>query len=140
MLLFTSGIFFSIFGVNIKKSLSMSAEEIREYCLLKKGVTEGFPFDEETLVFKAGGKMFLLISLDSDPVSFNAKCDPQKAIELREKYDFVQPGYHMNKQHWNTITCDGRASKKQIFEWIDHSYDLIVQSLPKKQREELLKK
>ncbi|MBL7920868.1 MAG: MmcQ/YjbR family DNA-binding protein [Bacteroidia bacterium] len=117
----------------------MSIEEIREYCLLKRGVTESFPFDNETLVFKAG-KMFLLTGLNSNPVQFNVKCDPQIAIELREKYDFVQPGYHMNKQHWNTVTCDGRATKKQIFEWIDHSYDLIVQSLPKKQREELLKK
>ncbi|MEO6304970.1 MAG: MmcQ/YjbR family DNA-binding protein [Bacteroidia bacterium] len=118
----------------------MSIEEIREYCLLKKGVTEGFPFDNETLVFKVGGKMFLLTGLNSNPIQFNVKCDPQKAIELREKYDFVLPGYHMSKVHWNTIVCDGRASKKQIFQWIDDSYDLIVQSLPKKQREELLKK
>ncbi|MDP1803433.1 MAG: MmcQ/YjbR family DNA-binding protein [Bacteroidota bacterium] len=117
----------------------MSAEEIREYCILKKGVTESFPFDTETLVFKVAGKMFLLMSLDSNPLQFNVKCDPQKAIELREKYDFVQPGYHMSKQHWNTIVCDGRATKKHIFGWIDDSYDLIVQSLPKKQKEAFLK-
>ena len=117
----------------------MSAEEIREYCLLKKGVTEGFPFDAETLVFKVAGKMFLLIGLDSNPVQFNVKCEPQKAIDLREKYDFVQPGYHMSKVHWNTIICDGKASKKLIFNWIDDSYDLIVQSFPKKQKEAFLK-
>ncbi|MBA3679686.1 MAG: MmcQ/YjbR family DNA-binding protein [Bacteroidetes bacterium] len=116
----------------------MSIEEIREHCLLKKGVTEGFPFDNETLVFKAV-KIFLLTGLNSNPIQFNVKCDPPKAIELREKYDFVRPGYHMNKQHWNTIICDGRATKKQIFEWIDDSYELIVQSLPKKQREAFLK-
>lgn len=117
----------------------MSAEEIREYCILKKGVTEGFPFDAETLVFKVAGKMFLLMSLDSNPVQFNVKCDPQKAIELREKYNFVQPGYHMSKVHWNTIVCEGRTSKKLIYTWIDDSYDLIVQSLPKKQKEAFLK-
>ncbi|MBA2613233.1 MAG: MmcQ/YjbR family DNA-binding protein [Bacteroidetes bacterium] len=117
----------------------MSIEEIREYSLLKKGVTEGFPFDNETLVFKVAGKMFLLTSLNSSPIQFNAKCDPQKALDLREKYDFVQPGYHMNKQHWNTIICDGRASKKQVLAWIDDSYDLIISSLPKKQREAFLK-
>lgn len=138
MLCFISGIFFSIFGVYINKLLSMSIEEIREFCLLKKGVEESFPFDNETLVFKVG-KIFLLTGLNSNPIQFNVKCDPQKAIDLREKYDFVKPGYHMNKQHWNTIVCDGRATKKQIFEWIDHSYDLIVQSLTKKQREEFLK-
>ncbi len=117
----------------------MSAEEIREYCILKKGVTEGFPFDAETLVFKVAGKMFLLMSLDSNPLQFNVKCDPPKAIELREKYDFVLPGYHMSKVHWNTIICEGRISKKLIFAWIDDSYDLIVQSLPKKQKEAFLK-
>ena len=116
----------------------MNVEEIREYCLLKKEVTESFPFDSETLVFKVAGKMFLLTGLESNPVQFNVKCDPQKAIELREKYDFVQPGYHMSKVHWNTIICDGRASKKQVFSWIDDSYDLIVNSLPKKLKEKIL--
>jgi predicted DNA-binding protein (MmcQ/YjbR family) len=117
----------------------MSAEEIREYCILKKGVTEGFPFDAETLVFKVAGKMFLLMSLDSNPLQFNVKCDPQKAIELRDKYDFVRPGYHMSKVHWNTVVCEGRTSKKLVFAWIDDSYELNINSLPKKQKEAFLK-
>lgn len=115
----------------------MSVEEIREYCLLKKGVTEGFPFDEVTLVFKVAGKMFLLTSLDSNPVQFNVKCDPQKAIELREKYDFVQPGYHMSKVHWNTVDFNSDASDKMICGWIDDSYDLVVKSLTKKAQAEI---
>jgi len=114
----------------------MNAEEIREYCMLKKGVEESFPFDNSTLVFKVGNKMFLLLSLDSDPVQFNAKCMPDKALELREKYSTVLPGYHMNKQHWNTIICDGSVSKKLIRGWIDDSYALIVNSLSKKIRNE----
>ena len=109
----------------------MNAEEIREYCLSKKGVEESFPFDETTLVFKIGNKIFLLLSLDSKPVQFNAKCIPDKAIELREKYSTVVPGYHMNKQHWNTIICDGSVPKKLIFSWIDDSFMLVVNSLPK---------
>ncbi len=117
----------------------MNVEEIREYCLLKPAVDEGFPFDKNTLVFKVGGKMFLLMDIEGDAVEFNAKCDPQKAIELREKYRCVKPGYHMNKAHWNTVTCDGSAPKKQIFNWIDDSYDLIVASLPKKIRDSLKK-
>ncbi len=110
----------------------MNIEEIREYCLAKKLVEESFPFDSDTLVFKVAGKMFLLTGIASSPLRFNVKCEPAKAIELREKYDFVQPGYHMSKVHWNTILCDGRASKKMLREWIDNSYDLIVGSLPKK--------
>ena len=112
----------------------MNSEEIREYCLQKKAVEESFPFDNSTLVFKVAGKMFLLMGLDSNPLQFNAKCEPDKAIELREKYSCVIPGYHMNKQHWNSIICDGTASKKLIFQWIDDSYDLIVASLTKKTR------
>ena len=81
----------------------MNIEQIREYCLKKKGVTEEFPFDEETLVFKVMGKIFLLASLDSIPLQFNLKCKPEKAIELREEYEAVRPDYHMNKRHWNTI-------------------------------------
>lgn len=115
----------------------MTAEEIREYCIKKPGVEEGFPFDNETLVFKVGGKMFLLMSLDSDPVQFNAKCEPAKAIELRETFSSVLPGYHMNKQHWNTIVCNGQVPKKTILSWIDDSYDLVKGSLPKKLRESI---
>jgi len=115
----------------------MSAEEIRDYCLQKQGAEESFPFDENTLVFKVGGKMFLLLDLYSSPVSFNIKCDPQKAIELRERYSSVQPGYHMNKTHWNTVACDGSVPKKLILSWIDESYDLILLSLPKKLRQSI---
>ena len=115
----------------------MNIEELREYCISKKGVTEGFPFDEFTLVFKVSGKMFALTDL-VDAFSVNLKCDPEKAIELREQYPSVIPGYHMNKQHWNTILIDGSVNDVILKEWIDDSYDLIVKSLPKKQQQELL--
>jgi predicted DNA-binding protein (MmcQ/YjbR family) len=115
----------------------MHLDEIREYCLLKKGVEEGFPFGGDTLVFKVMGKMFLLTGVDSQPIQFNAKCDPEKAIELRENFSCVLPGYHMNKQLWNTIICDGSASRKQIQEWIDDSYHLVVSGLTKKLKAEL---
>lgn len=109
----------------------MNAEELREYCLAKKAVEEAFPFDSDTLVFKIGGKLFLLLSISSKPLQFNIKCHPDKAIELREKYSFVIPGYHMNKQHWNTIICDQKVPKKLVFSWIDDSYELVASSLPK---------
>lgn len=115
----------------------MYLEELREYCLLKKGVEECLPFGNDTLVFKVMGKMFLLTGIDSEPVEFNAKCDPEKAIELREQYPCVLPGYHMNKQHWNTIVCDGSVSNKQLQQWIDDSYNLVVNSLTKKLKTEL---
>ena len=109
----------------------MNIEQIREYCIRKKEVTEEFPFDEETLVFKVVGKIFLLASLESVPLQINLKCDPEKAIELREEYEAVQPGYHMNKKHWNTIIIDGTVPAKKILEWIDHSYNLVVSGLKK---------
>ena len=115
----------------------MHAEEIREYCLSKKAVEESFPFDNDTLVFKTGGKIFLLLSLTAKPIQFNAKCEPAKAVDLREKYSSVLPGYHMNKTHWNTVICDGLLPKKLVFGMVDHSYMLIVDSLPKKTRESL---
>ena len=115
----------------------MDVEFIRDYCLKLKGVEESFPFDENTLVFKVGGKMFLLLALDSNPISINVKCEPNYAVELREKYHFVEPGYHMNKKHWNTIVVDGSIKDAQLREWIDHSYDLVVQALPRKLREQL---
>jgi len=111
----------------------MNIETLRAYCLSKEGVTEGFPFDESTLVFKVMGKMFALTDL-VDEFSINLKCDPEKAIELREMYASVQPGYHMSKKHWNTIYVDGSISDKLICEWIDDSYNLIVASLPAKVR------
>jgi len=116
----------------------MNVELLREYCLKKKSVTEDFPFGETTLVFRVKEKIFLLVSLDSDPLQFNAKCNPEKTIELREEYSSIIPGYHMNKKHWNTVIIDGTIPTKLIKELIDDSYDLIVQSLPKKLREELL--
>ena len=115
----------------------MNIESLRTYCLKKKGVTEEFPFGPDTLVFKVKGKVFLLTSLDSETFRFNVKCDPDKAIELRERYDAVQPGYHMNKKHWNTVIVDGRLSLQLLREMIDDSYELVVQSLPKKTREGL---
>jgi predicted DNA-binding protein (MmcQ/YjbR family) len=115
----------------------MNIEALREYCLSKKAVTEDFPFGETTLVFRVKNKIFLLVSLDASPLQFNAKCEPDKAVELREQYDAIQPGYHMNKKHWNTVVIDGSVSSALIKEMIDDSYNLIVQSLPKKLREEL---
>jgi len=115
----------------------MNPEELRTYCLSKPGVEECFPFDNETLVFKVGGKMFLLCSLESNPLSFNVKCEPEKACKLREKYDFVKPGYHMNKKHWNTVVCEPTASKKFLFDLIDDSYYLIIQSLPAKLKSQI---
>ncbi len=115
----------------------MDIETLREYCLLKKAVEEGFPFGEDTLVFKAGGKIFLLTGLESNPLQFNVKCDPEKALELREQYSAVQPGYHMNKKHWNTVVADGSLSNALLKEMIDDSYDLIVQSLPKNVRDQI---
>lgn len=115
----------------------MNIEELRELCLNLKGVEEGFPFDEETLVFKVMGKMFCLAGLENNPVQFNVKCDPEKAIELREEFSGVRPGYHMSKKHWNTIAFDGSITDEQARQWVLDSYQLIVESLPKKVREEL---
>ncbi len=109
----------------------MNVESIREYALSKPDVEEGLPFGPETLVFKVAGKIFLLMSLDSDPLQFNVKCDPDKAIELRDQYPAVLPGYHMNKKHWNTIIVDGTLTAKQLKEMIDHSYTLVA---PKKKK------
>ena len=109
----------------------MNIEQIREYCLKKKGVTEDLPFDEETLVFKVMGKMFLLVSLEKVPLQINLKCDPEKAVELREQFESVRPGYHMSKKHWNTVIIDGSIPKKELFEWIDNSYELVVSGLKK---------
>lgn len=112
----------------------MDIETLRDYCLSKPASEETTPFGPDVLVYKVGGKVFLLLPLDAEQLQFNAKCDPDKAIELREEYPCVQPGYHMNKKHWNTIVVDGSVPAKLIQEWIDHSYDLIVQSLPGKSK------
>jgi predicted DNA-binding protein (MmcQ/YjbR family) len=116
----------------------MNIEEIRLYCLNKKGVTEGFPFGETALVFKVGGKMFCLTNLEGD-LAVNLKNDPEKNIELRERYQAVKPGYHMNKQHWNTVEIDNTIPDNLMKELIDESYDLIVKSFSKKQKEEFNK-
>ncbi len=115
----------------------MNVEDIREYCLSKRGVTESTPFDDVTLVFKVADKMFALLPLDETDLSINLKCDPELAISLREQYPCIKPGYHMNKTHWNTVMIDGSLSKEQILEMVDQSYDLIVSSLSKKNRETL---
>lgn len=108
----------------------MNIEELRNYCLSKKGTTETFPFDEKTLVFKVMDKMFALTSLEGE-LSINLKCEPEKAIELREEFDAVLPGFHMNKKHWNTVILDGSIADEQIFRWIDDSYRLAADNLTK---------
>jgi predicted DNA-binding protein (MmcQ/YjbR family) len=110
----------------------MDIESLRDYCLAKKSVEEGFPFGDSVLVFKVKGKLFLLARLDTPVLEFNVKCDPEQAIEWREQYAAVQPGYHMNKRHWNTITADGSIPGKVIRQMVDDSYKLVVVSLPKK--------
>ncbi|RYF94918.1 MAG: MmcQ/YjbR family DNA-binding protein [Chitinophagaceae bacterium] len=115
----------------------MDIEQLRDYCLSKEFVEESFPFGPDTLVFKVGGKVFLLTGLGAENLSFNVKCDPDKVNELREAFSCVLPGYHMNKKHWNTIIVDGSASNQQLKQWIDDSYDLVIKSLSKKIRESL---
>ena len=117
----------------------MNIEELRDYCISKKGVEETLPFGPETLVYKVMGKAFLLSGFDSKPVQFNVKCDPEKAIALREEFDCILPGYHMNKKHWNTIIADETLSLKQLKEHIDHSYNLVAASLTKTLKDELKK-
>lgn len=118
----------------------MNLENYYEYCLSKKGVTEHFPFDEDTLVFKVGGKMFALSSLvqweKGDP-SINLKCDPDRAQELRAEFSDIRSGFHMSKVHWNTITVNGELSTAMVKELIDHSYDLVFKSLTKKLQTEI---
>ena len=114
----------------------MNFEDLREYCLSKNGVTECLPFDENTLVFKVSDKMFALTDLLGD-FYINLKCDPEKAMELREKHSCVQPGYHMNKKYWNTVFVDGSVTDVMLFEWVDHSYDEVIKKLSKKQRDVL---
>ncbi len=113
----------------------MLPETVREYCLTFKGVTESFPFDEDTLVFKVMGRIFALLSLEDR--TLNLKCDPKKAITLRETFAAVTPGYHMNKKHWNTLQLTGQLPERLIREWIGESYQLTVVGLPKKIQEKL---
>ena len=129
---------FSHFFINFTTANQndMNVEEVRQFCVGKKGVTEGFPFDDVTLVIKVGGKIFLLMNLEKDP-SVNLKCDPERAIDLRERYEEIIPGYHMNKKHWNTIRLEGNLPDSLITELILHSYELVYDSLPKKVKEEV---
>lgn len=116
----------------------MNVEVFRDYCLSKKGVTEHFPFDDVTLVFKVMGKMFALCGLEHIPFAVNLKCDPEWAIELREEYgEAIIAGFHMNKKHWNTVTPDGTISNEFFFELIDHSYAMVVKGMTKKLQAEL---
>ncbi len=108
-----------------------------DYCLSKPGVEETFPFDETTLVMKVMGKMFAAMPTDAEELRVNLKCDPERALELRESHAAIIPGYHMNKKHWNTIIIDGSLDEKLVCELIDHSYDLVVKSMPRKTKEEL---
>ena len=103
----------------------MNIETLQEYCLSKPDAEETLPFGPDTLVYKVNGKIFLLVGLESDPLQFNVKCDPDKVQELREEFPCVLPGYHMNKKHWNTIVIDGSVSNAQLKEWIDWSYELV---------------
>ncbi|RED45717.1 MmcQ/YjbR family DNA-binding protein [Seonamhaeicola aphaedonensis] len=120
----------------------MNIEQIRAYCLNKRGATEDFPFDEDTLVFKVLGKMFALISFkwwESGEAAINVKCDPDYAQELRTEYNSIRPGYHMNKKHWNTLHLyEGELNTKFILKLIDHSYDMVVKGMTKKMRDTLL--
>lgn len=118
-------------------TLYMHIEEFRQYCLAKSMVTEEFPFDETTLVFKVCGKMFALTGLENAEFKVNLKCDPERALELRENYESIIPGFHMNKKHWNTVLVDGSFPDSFFRELIDHSYELVVKGLPKKLRDQL---
>ena len=116
----------------------MNLEEFREYCLAKPSATESTPFGEDTLVFKVAGKIFALASLDEVPATANLKCDPDLALELRDRYEEVRAGYHMNKKHWNTVELEGAIPNVELRKMIDHSYELVVKSLPKRMRATLL--
>lgn len=112
----------------------MNVEAFRKYCLAKTGAEETTPFGEDNLVFKVGGKMFALLALDEIPAAANLKCDPDRALELRDRYEQITPGYHMNKKHWNTVLIDAGIPETELLEMIDHSYDLVRASLPKAAR------
>ena len=113
---------------------NLNVEIIRDYCISKAGVEETFPFDQTTLVFKVGGKMFALLDVDNF-TGVNLKCDPERAVELRESYTGIVPGYHMSKVHWNTVYSNSDVDANLFFELIDHSYSLVYSSLPKKIRD-----
>lgn len=115
----------------------MDLDSIRSHCLKKELVTEGLPFGEDNLVFYVKGKMFALMNLVDLPVQINLKCDPERALELREQYTAITAGYHMNKKHWNTVVVDGTIPAREVYEMIDHSYELVVKGLKKSERKEI---
>lgn len=115
----------------------MNLIALRTHCLAKRGVSESHPFGPGVLVMKVGGKIFAIIGEDDDPLTISLKCEPEIAVVLRSAHDAVQPGYHLNKRHWNTVTLDGTIKGTQIFEWVDDSYDLVVDGLPRRLREEI---
>ncbi len=115
----------------------MNIEELRKFCLNLKETTEDYPFGEDTLVFKVAGKMYVLASLKSIPLQINLKCNPEKAIELREKYGAVKPGYHMNKKHWNTVIVDGSIRDNEIKKWAKESYELVISGLSNNLKEKI---
>jgi len=115
----------------------MNIEELRDYCLNLRGTTEEFPLDDVTLVLKVQGKMFALIPLDNPETQITLKCDPERAITLREEYEAIVPAWHFNKKHWNTVKIDPSVSRALLYELIEHSYNLVVSGLSKKLREEL---
>ena len=115
----------------------MDAAELRTWCLAQSGAVEDFPFGPEHSVFKVGGKTFALSTLERTPLEVSAKCEPELALQLRDTYTAIRPGYHLNKRHWNTITLDGSLSDQLVRELIADSYDLVVSALPKRTREEL---
>lgn len=117
--------------------VTMEREALRAECLSKRGATEDFPFGDDVAVMKVRGKVFALLPVDGSSISL--KCDPTRAVMLRDTYPAITPGYHLNKRHWNTITLDGSVPEDEIIEMIDHSYDLVVLGLPKKERESLLR-
>ena len=116
----------------------MDLETFRQYCLGKLAVTESTPFGEDVLVFQVGGKIFALAALDEVPATANLKCDPDLALELRDRYEQVRPGYHMNKKHWNTVELDSGIPDAELRKMIDQSYELVIKSLPKTARAKLL--
>ena len=109
----------------------MDLAQFREYCLSKACATESTPFGPDVLVFKVSGKMFALAALDELPTTVNLKCDPDLALELRDRYEQVTPGYHMNKKHWNTVEIESGIPDPELRKMIDHSFDLVAKGLPK---------
>jgi predicted DNA-binding protein (MmcQ/YjbR family) len=128
---------FCMFGLLLNTREHMDLATIRDYALAKPGTFEDTPFGPDTLVFKVMGRMFALASLDTTPTTINLKAEPEHAVELRERYEAVQPGYHQNKKHWNTVTLDGSIPDDELYAMVDHSYERVVLGLKKSEREEL---